>query len=141
MPMIAATLMWGAVAGVVHFMLIGALYGNPVIDRLYAAAGVSPAVKRWPSKPRYLATQFLGTQVEVFLLTLAFFWLRPLVPIAGMTGALALGGLLAAVRVYPRFWNMWIQTNYPNRLLAVELVNGTLGTLAVAAFLQLVAGR
>lgn len=131
-------LTWGAVAGLVHFVVIGALYGNPVVDGMYRAAGTSPALKRWLSKPRYLITQFGGTQVEVYLLTLAFFWLRPLVSLPGYLGALALGAVLAALRVYPRFWNMWIQTTYPNRLLAVEAINGALGTLTVIAFLQAV---
>jgi hypothetical protein len=105
---------------------------------MYAVAGAtSPALKRWSSKPKYLLTQFLGTQVEVFLLALVFIWLRPLIDIPGVTGALLLGSALAAIRVYPRFWNMWIQTTYPNRLLGVELVNGTIGSLAIALVLQL----
>ena len=54
----------------------------------------------------------------------------------GYSGALALGVLLSATRVYPRFWNMWVQTTYPQRLLAIEVVNGTLGTLAIVMFLQ-----
>jgi hypothetical protein len=135
-------LLWGALAGVVHFIVIGVLYGNPLVDRQYSRAAVeSPAVKRWSSKPRYLAIQFLGTQVEVYLLTAAFIWLRPLIGFHGYCGALLLGGLLAALRVYPRFWNMWIQTTYPNRLLAIEAVNGTVGTLVVALLLQAVTQR
>src|SRR5262245_56932616 len=129
--MAATILVWGAAAGLMHFMVIGVLYGNPFIDRVYAAApATSPAVRRWSSKPRYLVTQFFGTQLEVFVLTAAFVWLRPLVSLPGMTGALVLGALLGAIRVYPRFWNMWIQTTYPNRLLGIELINGTIGTLA-----------
>jgi len=72
---ILTVLLWGAVAGVAHFVLIAFLYGTP---------------------------------------------------------------LLAAIRVYPRFWNMWIQTTYPARLLVVELVNGSIGTIAIAVFLQAV---
>ncbi len=33
---------------------------------------------------------------------------------------------------------MWIQTTYPFRLLLVEVVNGTIGTLVICVFLQLV---
>jgi hypothetical protein len=135
--MFTSILSYGLLAGVAHFILIGALYGNPVVDRIYAAAAAtSPAVRRWHSKPRYLATQFLGTQVEVFAITAAFWWLRPAVSTAGMSGALMLGLVIAALRVYPRFWNMWIQTTYPRRLLAIEIVNGTIGTLAIALLLQ-----
>lgn len=140
--MIAMVLLWGAVAGLVHFVFIGFAYGNPLVDRLSAGLETSsPAVKQWPSKPRYFVTQFLGTQVEVFILTVGFVWLRPLVALPGYGGAFLLGSLFAALRVYPRFWNMWIQTTYPNRLLAIEVVNGTLGTLVIALFLQAVTQR
>ena len=110
-------------------------------DRLSKGLEQGPAVRQWPSKPRYFLTQFFGTQVEVYLLTLGFMWLRPFVSFPGYVGALLLGMLLAATRVYPRFWNMWIQTNYPFRLLVIEVVNGTLGTLAIISFLQAAAIR
>jgi hypothetical protein len=129
-------LLWGALAGVVHFVVIAILYANPVVDRLSRGLEQGPAVKQWPSKPKYFVTQFLGTQVEVYLLTIAFFWLRPLIGVSGYRGAFLLGALLAGIRVYPRFWNMWIQTTYPNRLLVIEVINGTLGTLTVIFFLQ-----
>ena len=134
-------LLWGALAGVVHFVVIAALYANPITDRLSRDLEKGPAVRQWPSQPRYFLTQFLGTQVEVYILTTGFLWLRPLIGMPGYAGAVALGCLLAATRVYPRFWNMWIQTTYPNRLLAIEVVNGTLGTLAIAVFLQAAALR
>ncbi len=129
-------LLWGALAGLVHFVVIAILYGNPIVDRIDRAVGETPAMKPWPSKPRYFLTQFCGTQIEVYLLTIGFFWLRPRIGVAGYAGALLLGALFAAIRVYPRFWNMWIQTTYPNRLLAVEVVNGTIGTLVILLFLQ-----
>src|SRR5690242_11292612 len=115
--MVGSTLWWGLVAGVAHFVAIGLLYGNPLVDRVYArATDSSPAVRRWPSRTRYLVTQFLGTQVEVYLLTIGFVWLRPLVTLSGLAGATVLGLLFAGLRVYPRFWNMWIQSTYPRHL-------------------------
>jgi hypothetical protein len=139
--MVDAIIKWGLLAGLVHFAVIAILYANPITDRLSRGLEQGAAVKQWRSKPRYFVTQFCGTQVEVFILTTAFLWLRPLIAIPGIGGAIALGGLLAATRVYPRFWNMWIQTTYPNLLLAIEVINGTLGTFAIALFLQLVAMR
>jgi hypothetical protein len=135
--MLSTTLLWGAVAGIIHFVIISFLYANPFVRGLYSRAAESePSVRRWPSRPRYLVTQFIGTQVEVYLLTLAFIWLRGLLPDMSLATALAVGLMLAAIRVFPRFWNMWIQTTYPRRLLAVELFNGTLGTLIVVGVLQ-----
>lgn len=138
MAMIIQVLSLGLFIGVIHFLIIGTLYGNPFIDRIYQLAQKSePGVKKWSSKVRYLLIQFLGTQIEVFILTFAFLWIRPLVPIAGVKGAVLLGLLFAAIRVYPRFWNMWIQSTYPNKMLAIEFVNGIISTLIIEIGLQL----
>ena len=134
--MIATVALWGTVAGLAHFVVIALLYGNPIVDAYSREANKHASVKQWPTQAAYFVRQFFGTQVEVYILTVAFFWLRPLVETPGYAGAMALGVLLAATRVYPRFWNMWIQSSYPPRLLAIEVVNGTLGTLAIIAFLQ-----
>ena len=47
-----------------------------------------------------------------------------------------LWALLAAIRVYPRFWNMRIQSTDPIRLLVGELVNGSIGSLVIAITFQ-----
>lgn len=139
--MLIDTLLWGSAVGVLHFFLIGALYGNPFIDRFYRRAqGTEPGVKVHRSKPKYFVLQFLGTQVEIYLLALGYFWLRPLIGVEGLGGSSLLGLLFSGIRVYPRFWNMWIQSTYPNRLLLIELVNGVLSTLIVVTALELLAG-
>lgn len=124
--------LWGFVAGVIHFAVLGALYGNPIVDRMYVrAAGASPAVRSWASKPRYTLTQFVGTQVEVYVIAIGFARLYPELPSGGLGVALLLASLFAALRVYPRFWNMWIQSTYPRNLLATEVVNGLIGTYVI----------
>lgn len=62
-----------------------------------------------------------------------------LVPLFPDLQLIGLALLLAAVRVYPRFWNMWIQSTYPRHLLAIEVVNGTLSTFLVVGGLALLA--
>ena len=135
--MITNILIWGLAAGIIHFVFLGIVYGNPIVDKLYSRAQANePSVKKWPAKGRYLLTQFLGTQIEVFLITTSYLWLRPLIQIEGLSGALILGLLIALLRAYPRFWNMWIQSTYPNKLLAIELVAGTIGTLVIFTSLE-----
>lgn len=94
-------------------------------------------MRTWPSKPRYLVTQFLGTQIEVYILAIGFAWLYDLLSVHGLAGATALAVFFAALRVYPRFWNMWIQSTYPVRLLVVEVVNGIIGTCVVVLTLYI----
>lgn len=130
--------LWGGAAGLAHFVLVAILYGNPVVDAYSREANRHVSVKQWPTQAAYFVRQFFGTQVEVYLMTVAFVWLRPATAAPGYAGALEVGAMIAALRVYPRFWNMWIQTTFPNRLLLVEVVNGTLGCLFIACFLQAV---
>lgn len=139
--MIRQILTLGFLIGLIHFVIIGILYGNPLIDRLYQKAQkTQPGVRKWASKAQYLFFQFLGTQVEVFILTIGFIWLRPLIQVEGFYGAFLLGILFSGIRVYPRFWNMWIQSTYPNQLLAIEFINGIISTLTIVGGLQLLGG-
>jgi hypothetical protein len=120
---------YGTLAGLIHFVVMGVVYGNPIVNAIYARAQeTEPGVRRWRSRPRYLVTQFLGTQVEVYLIAIAFI---------GAGRSVAAAAMITALRLYPRLWNMWIQSTYPNRLLAIEVVNGTLGTIAVTATLRI----
>ena len=140
--MLLNILTWGLAVGVLHFAVVGGLYQNPLVAKLYHAAEEHPGVKPWPDKKKYVLSMFLGTQLEVFILTAGYLWLRQLQ--LGATSAervFALGGIFAALRVYPRFWNMWIQSTYPGPLLAVELVNGTLGTFLIVAGVEWLAAR
>jgi len=139
--MIQQALILGLLMGLIHFVVIGILYGNPWIDGIYQKAQkTEPGVKKWASKAKYLSFQFLGTQVEVFILAVGFVWLRPLIQVEGLYGALLLGLLFSGIRVYPRFWNMWIQSTYPIQLLAIEVINGTISTLIIICGLQLLSG-
>ncbi len=135
--MLISALLWGLVVGIIHFVMTGALYGNPFVDRIYQQAmKQEPGVKDWPSRARYLVTQVAGTQVEIWILAIGFLWLRPLIGVEGLAGALLLGVLFSGIRVYPRFWNMWIQSTYPNRMLAIEAVNGVISTFTVVLALH-----
>jgi hypothetical protein len=138
--MFLSALLWGLVAGLIHFAVTGALYGNPIVDSIYQKAmKEEPGVKDWPSRARYLITQVSGTQVEIWILALAYLWLRPLIGIEGLGGTLLLGLVFSGIRVYPRFWNMWIQSTYPNRMLAIEFVNGVISTYTVVLALHFLA--
>jgi len=136
--MLVDIILWGLVVGIAHFVVVGALYQNPAVAKMYNACQGEPGVKSWASKKAYVSWMFAGTQVEVFILTGAYLFLRDFFPEqSGTSTAWILGGLFAAIRVYPRFWTMWIQTSYPNRLLAIEFVNGTIGTFVIVLCLSL----
>lgn len=131
-------LKWGFVAGILHFFIVGILYMNPLIARIYKEAQGNPALKVWENQKEYLAKMFAGTQIEIFIITGAYLYLRQLFSDPTNLGvAVIISCIISATRVYPRFWNMWIQSTYPMKLLIVEIVNGTIGTFVVILSLWL----
>ena len=136
--MLADILKWGFVAGIVHFFVVGLLYMNPFVARIYGEAQGHPAIRVWENQKEYLVKMFAGTQIEIFILTGAYLYFRRLFPDpTGLGVALIISCILSAIRVYPRFWNMWIQSTYPVKLLIVEVVNGIIGTFVVILSLWL----
>jgi len=136
MSIILKTLIWGSLIGIIHFIIVGILYQNPIVGRFYKEAAGNPGVKKWDSQRKYLISMFLGTQIEIYLMTIGFLFI-----ISGLgktfSNTLILALIFAGIRVYPRFWNMWIQSTYPNKLLITEFVNGIIGSFVIVFGLYL----
>ncbi len=130
--MIFDILIWGFVIGIIHFFIGGLLYLNPLVARHYEEGKNASAVRVWDNQKEYLLKMFLGTQIEIYILTTVYLYLRQefASPYTFST-ALILAVLSALLRVYPRFWNMWIQSTYPRRLLFIEIINGVIGTFVI----------
>ena len=121
------------IASIVWFILGGALYMNPVIRRIYDQFDSSPVMKRWPSVPQYLSVMFLGACLaQCFLAALAFVLVKPALPDSVLGTVVIFGFILIGIKIFTRFFDMWIQTNYPNKLLVIEFVNGSIGSLVIA---------
>lgn len=121
------------IASIVWFILGGALYMNPVVRRIYDQFDSSPVMKQWPSVPKYLGVMFLDAcLVQCFLAALAFALVKPALPDSILGMVAVFGFILIGVKIFTRFFDMWIQTTYPNKLLAIEFVNGSLGSLVIA---------
>jgi hypothetical protein len=139
MSFILQVLLWGLVAGVIHFIITSLLYQNPLIAKYYARAQAdnSPGVRKWSSQKGYILRMFSGTQVEIYVLTASFLFLRQYLNFSPWGTMMILGVIFSGIRVYPRFWNMWIQSTYPRNLLAIEFVNGVISTFTVVVALTL----
>jgi hypothetical protein len=79
----------------------------------------------------YLSKQFFGTQIEIWIISAGFLYLKDFLPFQPIETALILGLIFAGIRIYERWWNMYIQTTYPGNLLAIEFINGTVGTFII----------
>jgi hypothetical protein len=121
----------GFVASVVWFIAGGALYMNPLVAKIYKNAESSPALKKWPSVPGYLGLQYVGILAQCLLWAFVFALAAPVLPGGLLIQGLVFGLILVAVKIFPRFFDMWIQSTYPGKLLAVEFVNGTIGSFVI----------
>ena len=139
MNTLSTTLILGLIIGIIHFIIVGILYQNPFVAGLYKEAEDKklPGYRIWENKKKYLLSMFLGTQVEIFIITFGYLFLKGYLPFSPFATALIIFALFTAVRVYPRFWNMWIQSTYPNKLLIVEIINGTISTFTIVTGLYL----
>ena len=129
---ILQTILGGFVASIVWFIVGGALYMNPFVAKIYKGVENSPVLKKWLSVPRYIGLQYVGILTQCFLWAFVFALAKPVLPDGVLMKSLAFGLILVAVKIFPRFFDMWIQSTYPNKLLAVEFVNGTIGSFVIS---------
>lgn len=128
----------GAAASIAWFIVGGALYMNPIVAKIYKDAEKSPALKKWPSVPKYIGLQYVGILAQCLLWALVFALVKPVLPGGVLMKGLVFGLILVAVKIFPRFYDMWIQSTYPNELLAIEFFNGIVGSLVIGTVLAYV---
>ncbi|MFJ9370095.1 hypothetical protein ACIRRA_37535 [Nocardia sp. NPDC101769] len=75
--------------------------------------------------------KLLGTQIEIYAITIGFAWIHPLLPLDGLLGAFLLALLFTVLRTFAPIWALWLQGAYSGRYLAIEAIGGTLGSVAV----------
>lgn len=138
MNWILEILLKGLIVGIIHYIIVGILYMNPIIDRIYKDAQKEyPSVKMRNSTSDYLTKQFLGTQIEIWIITASYFFLKQYLPFSNIEIGIYLGIIFSGIRIYERFWNMYIQTTYPKKLLLIEFINGIIGTFIITISLSL----
>jgi hypothetical protein len=128
---ILRTILGGFLASVAFFIVGGALYMNPIIDKFYKDAEDSPALKKWDSTPKYVGLQFVGMLIQCLLWAFVFSFIKPVLPEVPVFAGLIFGVILVVIKIFPRFYDMWIQTYYPGKLLAIEFINGSIGCFLI----------
>lgn len=115
---------------VVWFVVGGFLYMNPFTAKIYKKFQRHRSMKRWKTQPRYLIGVFL---VAGFMPNLLITITHSFIPGLGVLG---FGLLLVGVRIVPRLCDMWMQTSYPDKILAIELMNGIVLSFVTAFMLE-----
>lgn len=126
------TLFGGFVASLAWFFIGGFLYMNPFVAKIYKNAEKEPGLKKWASTPKYIGLQYIGILAQCLLWAFVFVLIKSALPEEVLMKGIVFGLILVAVKIFPRFYDMWIQSAYPNKLLAVEFVNGIIGSFVIS---------
>lgn len=130
--------LWGLVAGIIHFIAMSGYYLNPLTAKVYKKEEDHPSMRHFESQPKYLIIMFFGTQIEVYILAAAYVYLRQFFPepSSWMT-MIAMGILFSLIRSFPRSFNMYMQTSYPNKLNLIEFFGGIFSTFVILVSLKI----
>ena len=126
----------GFLTSVIWFVLGGILYMNPFTAKIYKSHEGHPGLKKWASTQKYMIIMYLlGALLPALIVAFVWNFLNPV-----FAGGLALktfyfGLILVGIRIIPRLIDMWIQSTYPNKLLVIELINGTIWGFVAALVL------
>ncbi len=128
----------GVVASIVWFIVGGALYMNPLVDKMYRQSK-SPALKKWKSSNKYLFNMFVfGGLIQCVIFAFVYAILFPAISGDLLLNTLVFGLVLASVKTFPKMVDSWIQTTYPQSLLTVEFINGIIEGFAIALVFALI---
>lgn len=128
----------GVLASIVWFVVGGALYMNPFVAKIYRNYENSPGLKKWKDAKEYLINMYVfGILIQCLLFAVVYSFIKPVLSGGLVSNTLSFGSILIAVKVLPRLFDMWMQSTYPNKLLAIEFVNGVIGSFVIALTLAL----
>lgn len=134
--MIWNILLAGLVASIAWFIIAGALYMNPFVAKMSKRAKTS-AVRPMGGKKEMLSMYLLGCLLPSILFAFVFVFIRPAMQGTFWMDTILFGLILFAIKIIPRMLDMGLLSTYPRKLLAVDLVNGTIASFVIAAALSL----
>jgi hypothetical protein len=129
----------GFSASIVWFIVGGILYMNPIVSKIYKHLENSPGFKKWSDVRKYLVSMYVfGILIQCMLFAFVYAFISYILPGSLLLNTIFFGLILVAVKIFPRLIDMWVQSTYPNKLLAVEFINGTIGSFVIAFILALI---
>lgn len=133
------TILGGYLASIVWFIIGGLLYMNPIVAKIYKKLENSPGLKKWKDTKKYLINMYIfGILIQCLLFAFVYSFVKPILPGTLVLNTIFFGSILVAIKIFPRLFDMWVQSNYPNKLLEVEFVNGIVGSFVIALVLTLI---
>lgn len=112
------------VGTVAWFLVAGALFFNPVVDRLYRTEEGHPAVRALPQGPRTIGMILAAVLAQTVLWAGVYVLVKPVLGEGVLTRGLLFGGILIVTKILPRDIDRLLLTTYPKRRMTIELVIG-----------------
>ena len=121
-----------AAASVAWFVAAGALFFNPVVDKIYRTEEEHPAVRALPTGPKTIGLILGAVLVQCVIWAFVFLLVEPALGDSLISRGLWFGAIIIAVKVVPRDIDRWLLTTYPKKRMIIELVNGALLAFSVS---------
>lgn len=123
------TIFGGFVASIVFFLYRTIIYKNTSVEKMRRDPQAPPALKKWRNVPKKILTQYLIILIQCILWAVVFVLglLFDVLPKGFFMKGFTLGSVMAIVNIVPIYLKMWIESTYPNKLLAIQSVKGIIG--------------
>ena len=130
---IISVLIAGIISSIVWFFVGALVYMNPAVAKIYKKYEDSPSVKNRKNVKMFLLnTFFLSILFQCLIFSFVYAYILPILPGTLLLNTFYFGMLLVSVKIIPRFFDMYVQSQYPTPLLIIEIINGTIGSFVIA---------
>jgi len=123
-----------ALAATIVWFIVGAIvYMNPFVAKIYKKYEDDPSVKnRKDVKTFILNTLVFSILIQCFIFSFVYLYLQQILPGTLLYNTIYFGVILVAVKIIPRLFDMYVQSQYPKTLLIIEVINGSIGSFVIA---------
>ncbi len=123
------TILGAFVASIVFFIYRSVVYKDTSVEKMCRDPGAPSALKKWKNIPKTILFQYLIILIQCILWAVVFVLglLFDVFPKGLFMKGFVLGSVMALVNIVPIYFKMWIESTYPNKLLAIGFAKGIIG--------------
>ena len=123
------TIFGGFVASIVFFIYRSIVFKDTSVEKMRRNPGAPLALKKWKNIPKTILPQYLIILIQCILWAIVFVLglLFDVLPDGFYMKGFTLGTVMAIVNIVPIYFKLWIESTYPNKLLAIQFAKGIIG--------------
>ena len=127
------TIFGGFVASIVFFIYRKIVFKNNSVEKMRRYPWAPPSLKKWQNVPKTILPEYLVILIQCILWAVVFVLglLFDVLPDGFYMKGFTLGSVMAIVNIVPIYFKMWIESTYPNKLLAIGFAKGIIGNYIV----------